>query len=77
MNIPDMFNMTITEAGVVIAIILALYCIRELKENKRLYHQVDKLTFGIAIAIQAKHPEITLVNQSANGEGDHALKRDV
>ena len=49
----------------------------EIKECTRLYNQVDKLTFGIAIAIQAKHPDIKLINESADGVGDHALNRSV
>lgn len=49
------------------------------EENKTLsyrYHQVDKLTYGIAIAIQKK-TGIKLVKQSANSEGDDSLNRDV
>jgi len=48
----------------------------ELKENRRLYHQTDKSTYGIQIAIQ-KATGIKLIKQSANGEGDHTLNRDV
>ena len=49
---------------------------KDVKELRRLYHQTDKMTYGIAIAIQKK-TGIKLVKQSANGEGDHALNRDV
>jgi len=45
-------------------------------ENKRLYNQVDKSTYGIAIAIQ-KSTGIELIKQSADGKGDHTLNRDV
>jgi hypothetical protein len=50
---------------------------RDIKENNRLYHQVDKLQFGTAKAIQAKYPEIKLINESADGVGDHSLDRSV
>ncbi len=48
----------------------------EVKQIREKYSQLDKLTFGIAIAIQRK-TGIRLVKQSANGEGDHTLNRDV
>lgn len=48
----------------------------EYKEMRSKYSQVDKLTFGIAIAIQKK-TGIKLLKQSADGKGDHALNRDV
>jgi len=73
----DYFELTLMEAAVALSILIGLYCIKEIKESRRQYNQIDKLTFGIAIAIQAKHPEIKLVHQSANGEGDHALNRKV
>jgi len=77
MNISDYFGLTLMEAAVSLAILIGLYCLKELRECKRLYHQADKLTYGIAIAIQAKHPEITLINESVTGDGDHALSRRV
>jgi len=48
----------------------------ELKELRQKYHQVDKLTYGIGIAIQRK-TNIKLFKQSADGDGDNALNRDV
>ncbi len=48
----------------------------EQKELQYRYSQLDKLTFGIAIAIQKK-TGIKLVKQSANSAGDNALNRDV
>jgi len=48
----------------------------EVKEGKRLYHQVDKLTYGNAIAIKAA-TGIETMKQSADGKGDNALNRDV
>ena len=48
----------------------------ENKECRRLYHQVDKLTYGIAIAIKLKK-KVSLIKQSANASGDHALDRDI
>ena len=48
----------------------------ENKECRRLYHQVDKLTYGIAIAIKLKRKQ-KLIKESANGQGDHALNRDI
>ncbi len=43
---------------------------------KDLYHQIDKLTSNIAIAIQ-RVTGLKLIKQSADGKGDHALNRDV
>ena len=48
----------------------------EVKEINGKYAQLDKLSFGMAIAIQ-RRTGIKLVKQSANGEGDHTLDRDV
>ena len=48
----------------------------ENKECRRLYHQVDKLTYGIAIAIKLKK-KVSTIKQSANASGDHALDRDI
>lgn len=48
----------------------------EASELRKKYHQVDKLTYGIAIAIQRK-TGIKLQNQSADGKGENALHRDV
>ncbi len=48
----------------------------DIKEVRRLYHQLDKLTFGHAIAIK-RATGIDTIKMSANGEGDHALNRDV
>ena len=49
---------------------------KQIDDLKYKYSQVDKLTFGIAIAIQ-KAKGIKLTKQSANGVGDNALNRDV
>jgi len=48
----------------------------EVKEIRAKYSRLDTLSFGMAIAIQ-KRTGIRLVKQSASGEGDHALNRDV
>ena len=48
----------------------------DIKELRRQYNQVDKLEFGNAIAIKAISG-IDTIKMSANGEGDHALNRDV
>ncbi len=48
----------------------------ELKTLTYRYSQVDKLTYGIGIAIQ-REGKIKLFKQSANSEGDNALNRDV
>ena len=69
-------NITIEQLGITVSLALNIYNIRESKECKRLYYQVDKLTFGIAIAIQ-RLKGIKLIKQSANGVGDNALNRDV
>lgn len=49
---------------------------KEINEIRRLYNQVDKLTYGTAIAIQ-RLKGIRLINQSADGKGDHTLNRDI
>ncbi len=48
----------------------------DIKELRRLYHQLDKHSYGVSIAIRKKE-DIEIIKQSANGEGDHALNRDV
>lgn len=48
----------------------------DIKELRYKYHQVDKLTYGIGIAIQ-KATGIRLFKQSADKSGDNALNRDV
>lgn len=48
----------------------------EITELTRLYNQVDKLTYGIAIVLKLKK-RVSVMKQSANGVGDHALDRDV
>lgn len=48
----------------------------EVNTVKGKYHQLDKLTAMLAIAIQRK-TGLKLIKQSADGQGDHALNRDV
>ena len=56
---------------------LAIDKLREsIGKVKDLYHQIDKLTSNIAIAIQ-RVTGLKLIKQSADGKGDHALNRDV
>jgi len=69
-------NITIEQLGITVSLAWNVYNVREIKECKRLYNQVDKLTFGIAIAIQ-RIKGIKLIKQSADGVGDNALNRDV
>ncbi len=69
-------NITIEQLAITISLVWNIYNMRELKECKRLYFQLDKLTFGIAIAIQ-RIKGVKLTKQSANGIGDNALNRDV
>ena len=48
------------------------------KEVRRLderYHRLDALQFGTAKAIQAANGKLTLVNESADGDGNHSLDR--
>jgi len=53
---------------------------QEVKEIRRLYHQVDKLEAVNSLAIRTlsdpKAP-IETMKQSADGKGDHALNRNV
>ena len=50
----------------------------ELKENNRLYHQVDKLEALNSLAIRVlSKGKIQTVKQSADGKGDHAINHDV
>ena len=44
------------------------------KLNER-YHRLDALQFGTAKAIQAANGKLTLVNESADGDGNHSLDR--
>ena len=48
----------------------------EVKELRHKYSQVDKLTYGIGIAIQ-RRTGVKLVKQSADGDGDTTLNRNV
>lgn len=71
-------NMTIEQFLISLSILLNIYQNFRIGRLARLYHQVDKLTYGIAIAIQSiPGLDIELIKQSANGDGDHALNRDV
>ena len=48
------------------------------KENTRLYNQVDKLEALNSLAIRClSNGAIRTVKQSADGKGDHAINRDV
>ena len=55
----------------------------ELKANVATCSRLDTLTYGEAIAIRAISgaikgmPEIVLLHQSADGEGNHSLNRDI
>ena len=50
----------------------------EIKENTRLYHQVDKLEALNSLAIRCiTGGVIETVKQSADGKGDHAINRDL
>jgi len=50
----------------------------EIKEVRRLYHQVDKLEAVNSLAIRVlSNGKIQTTKQSADGKGDHALNRDV
>lgn len=53
---------------------------RELREEIKVltnrYHQVDKQGFGHGLVIK-KLTGINTMEQSANGDGDHALSRDI
>jgi hypothetical protein len=44
------------------------------KLNER-YHRLDALQFGTAKAIQAAKGNLTLINESADGDGNHSLDR--
>lgn len=48
----------------------------KLDELRNKYHQLDKLTYGVGIAIQ-KAAGVKLFKQSADANGDNALNRDV
>ena len=48
--------------------------IRLEKLNER-YHRLDALQFGTAKAIQAANGNLTLINESADGDGNHSLDR--
>ena len=39
------------------------------------YHRLDALQFGTAKSIQAVNGNLTLVNESADGDGNHSLDR--
>ena len=52
--------------------------VRMWKEIRKLddrYHRLDALQFGTAKAIQAANGKLTLVNESADGDGNHSLDR--
>jgi len=77
MDFTSIWNgITIEQLAITISLGLNIYNIRQTMDLRRLYNQVDKLTYGIAIAIQKK-TGIKLIRQSATGEGDHAMRRDV
>lgn len=46
------------------------------KELREKYHRVDALGYGTGIAVQA-WTGIQLLNESANGDGDHSLYRHI
>lgn len=48
----------------------------QINENKRKYAALNAWTYGAAVAIQA-HTQIKLIKQSANGESDFTLNRDI
>lgn len=49
---------------------------KETKELREKYHQVDKLSYGTAIAVQT-WTGIQLINESVTGDGDHSLNRHI
>ncbi len=50
----------------------------ESKELRHKYSQLDKIVFGMGIALQVKHnKEMELIKQSADGNGDYVMNRDI
>jgi len=48
---------------------------KAIKESRDRYYRLDALQYGTAKAIQAKHPDIKLINESADGDGNYSLDR--
>ena len=49
---------------------------QDIKDLRNKYHQLDKLTYGTAIAVQT-WTGIQLINESVTGDGDHSLYRHI
>jgi len=49
---------------------------KDTKANREKYHQLDKLSYGTAIAVQT-WTGIQLINESVTGDGDHSLNRHI
>jgi len=49
---------------------------QDIKDLRNKYHQLDKLTYGTGIAVQAR-TGIKLINESVTGDGDHSLNRHI
>lgn len=74
---------------VIIGFLFALYVINRERSKEKTFkdlwtkinkaddrcHRLDALQYGTAKAIQAKHPDIKLIKESADGDGDYSLDR--